>query len=121
MKLIQSYLHGESLGIPATVGVLIEVEADIENKEKRELLDDLGRELALQIAATNPSHIGERLIQEANQDDDEDGNQEPDDLLVQGWVKDPDKLVGELIYECESKIGKPIKINRFVRYAVSDT
>lgn len=119
MKLVQSYLHGDSLGIPATVGVLIEVEAQIEDKEKRKLLDDLGRELALQIAATNPTHIGKRLIQEATQDDDED--QEPGDLLIQGWVKDPDKLVGELIFECESKIGRPIKINRFVRYAISDT
>ena len=121
MKLIQSYLHGDSLGIPATVGVLIEVEAEIEDKEKRKLLDDLGRELALQIAATSPTHIGKRLVQEPIQDDDEDEDQEPGDLLIQGWVKDPDKLVGELIFECESKIGEPIKINRFVRYAISDT
>ncbi len=121
MKLVQSYLHGEALGIPATIGVLIELEAEVSGKESRELLDELGRDLAMHIAATIPSHIGKKLIQERAKVDEEEDNGEPGDLLIQSWIKDPDKLVGELIYDCESKIGASITINRFIRYAVNDT
>jgi len=121
MKLIQSYLHGEPIGIPASIGVLIEVEADITDKDKRELLNELGRELALQIAATNPSHVGEKQFQESSLEEVDDRSGEPRDLMIQGWIKDPDKLIGNLIYEYESKIGTPIKINRYVRYEASDT
>jgi elongation factor Ts len=119
MIIIQSYLHGEGIGIPANIGVLVEIESDIKEKAKREQLDKLGREIAMHIAATNPSHIGDRRIQEfsAALEDDE----EPKDLLIQSWIKDPDKLIGELVFEYESKIGSSIRINRFVRYATSDT
>ncbi len=117
VKIIQSYLHGEGIGIPANIGVLVEIEADIKDKAEREQLDKLGREIAMQIAATNPSHIGDRQIHAALEDDDE----EPKDLLIQSWIKDPDKLIGELIFEYESKIGSTIHVNRFVRYAANDT
>ena len=121
MKLVQSYLHGKALGIPATIGVLIELEAEVSDKENRGLLDELGRDLTMHIAATSPSHIGNKLIQERARVDEEEENGEPGDLLIQSWIKDPDKLVGEVIYEYESKIGAPITINRFVRYAINDT
>ena len=121
MKIIQSYLHGESLGISASIGVLVEVETDTSGKDKRELLNELGRELALQIAATNPSHIGEKQFHDVPNGDVDNKSSEPGDLLIQGWIKDPDKLIGDLIYECETKIGAPVKINRFVRYEADDT
>lgn len=117
MKVIQSYLHGEGIGIPANIGVLVEIESEIEEKDKRELLDKLGREIAMQIAATNPSQIGDRQMQEILADDDE----EPKDLLIQSWIKDPNKMIGELIFEYESKLGSTIRVNRFVRYAANDT
>ena len=120
MKIIQSYLHGESIGIPANIGVLVEIESDIEEKAKREQLDKLGREIAMQIAATNPSHIGDRKIQDVSVEL-EDESDEPMDLLIQSWIKDPDKMIGELVFEYESKIGSTIRVNRFVRYATNDT
>ena len=120
MKIIQSYLHGEGIGIPANIGVLLEIESDIKQKAKREQLDKLGREIAMQIAATNPSQIGDRQVQEVNAELKE-GDEESEDLLLQPWIKDPDKMIGELIFEYESNIGSTIRINRFVRYAINDT
>lgn len=119
MRLIESYLHGASLGLAATIGVLVEIEAETEDKSLREEVRSLAHEIAMQVAATNPTHIGERLIQK-EEDDDERIDDEPYDLLIQSYIKDPDKMIRELIYETEEKIGAPIQVRRFVRYAISD-
>jgi elongation factor Ts len=117
MRLIESYLHGKNLGIPASIGVLVDIEADTEDKSHRENLRELAYEIAMQIAATNPTHIGDRLIHDHEETDEE----ESPDLLIQPYIKDPEKIIREIIYDCEQKIGAPIQIKRFIRYAVSDT
>ena len=119
MRLIESYLHGASLGIPATIGVLVDIEANIEGKEFREDVRKLAYEIAMQIAATDPTHIGDKLIQEGEITEADD--EEPHDLLIQSYIKDPDKMIRELIFETEDKIGTSIHIRRFVRYDISDT
>ena len=117
MRVIESYLHGKDIGIPATIGVLVDIQSNADDKLHREELSGLAYDLAMQIAATNPTHVGDSLIQS----DTETENDELPDLLMQPFIKDPSKLVREVIYECEQKIGASIFINRFIRYAIRDT
>lgn len=58
----------------------------------------LGKELAMQVAAMNPGRTGE--------------------LLVQQWIRDPQKTVKQLIDEHIAKLGENIKVLEFVRMEI---
>ncbi len=41
-------------------------------------------------------------------------------LLEQAYVHDPDKTVAQALKEAEGKVGGPIKVTGFVRYALGE-
>jgi elongation factor Ts len=41
-------------------------------------------------------------------------------LLEQGYIHDPDKSVAQALKEAEGKVGGPIKVTGFVRYALGE-
>jgi len=41
-------------------------------------------------------------------------------LLEQGWIREPNKKVGDLIKEASAKVGENIQVRRFVRYQMGE-
>lgn len=89
--LIETYLHSNS-----KIGVLVEINCQTDFVAKNQEFKNLAHNLAMQIAATDPSDI--------------------EALLEQPFIKDPNKTIGDLISEYIAKLGESIKVSRFIRY-----
>ena len=91
--LIESYLH-----VNGKIGVLIEIHCQTDFVAKNQEFKNLAHDLAMQIAANDPSDLKA--------------------LLSQPFIKDPSRTIGDLIDEHIAKLGENIKVNRFVRYQI---
>ena len=123
MRLIESYIHGKTLGRIAKIGVLVDIELDSEDESNQKDLEALAIDLAMQIAATKPDCIDNSGAE--NVVDLESGRpvktMTPNDLYSQEFIKNPEISVREYLKECEARFGAPIRLIRFERYDVSDT
>jgi elongation factor Ts len=133
---IDSYIHGNG-----RIGVLVEVNCETDFVAKNEEFKNLVKDIAMQIAASNPKYISkddvpesviqkEREILKAqaiNEGKPEhiaekivDGRinkyYEENCLLEQPYIRDPDKKVSQLIMEKIAVIGENISVSRFTRY-----
>jgi elongation factor Ts len=91
--IIVSYIHSNK-----KIGVLIELVCETDFVAKTEDFQNLAKELAMQIAATDPKDVNE--------------------LLKQVYIRDESLVVKDLLQDVVSKIKENIKINKFTRYEI---
>ena len=91
--IIQSYIHPNN-----TIGVLINLACETDFVAKNEDFIKLTNDIAMHIAAMMPESI--------------------EDLLGQGFVKNPEITILKLIEEATLKIGERIEVAEFTRYAI---
>jgi elongation factor Ts len=137
---VDAYIHGEG-----RIGVLVELNSETDFVARTEEFRQLSRELAMQIAATNPRWIsredvpadvveGERKIYE----EEARGSGKPDAviprivdgkleafykdsvLLDQPYIRDDAKAVQDLITEVSAKVGEKVALRRFARFRVGE-
>ena len=143
--IIEAYLHAVG-GMPARVGVLVEVNCESDFVAKTDDFKRLARELALQVAGANPQYVRPEEIPEAVLERERavalaqaEGKPEAvKEKLVQGklqafysdvclleqaWIRDEKhrKRVSELVAEAVAKLGENISVARFVRFQVGET
>ncbi len=138
--LVFSYIHHGG-----KLGVLLELNCETDFVAKTEGFNDLAHNLAMQIAATNPSSVSREDMDPAilNREKDifidqakESGK--PDNiiekmvegkvekfyaescLIEQQYIKDSERKVSDLLNESVSTLGENIVINRFIRYAIGE-
>ena len=134
---IAHYIHGDS-----TMAVLVELNAETDFAARNEMFRELARNIAVHIAAANPTYITvdqvpenvmeqERAIAgkglEGKPDDIRnkiiDGKLEKvyEDLVLvkQRYVKDESKTIEDLLNEAVAAIGEKIEIGRFCRMKVA--
>lgn len=137
---ITSYIHGGG-----RIGVLVEINCETDFVGKTDEFKQLAHDIAMQIAASNPTYISREEVPQAVQDHEkevlraqalEEGKPEKvidkmvegrlekyfkeNCLLEQPYIKDPDKTVQQMVLEMVSKIGENINIRRFARYEVGE-
>lgn len=138
--LVASYIHGNG-----RIGVLVEVNCETDFVARSEDFQQLVKDIAMQIAATNPRYLArEDVPQEAIDHEREvlrqqalnEGKPEAivdkmtegrlekfyreNVLLEQEFVKDTDKSVQQMITEMIAKIGENISVRRFTRYQLGE-
>lgn len=138
--LVESYIHGGG-----RIGVLLEINCETDFVAKTDGFKALARDIAMQIAAANPSYVSrsevpasvvehEREVFRAQALNEGkpahivekmvDGRVEKYYkevcLLEQLFIKDTDKTITQLINESISKIGENINIRRFTRYQLGE-
>jgi len=138
--IVESYIHGGG-----KIGVLIEVNCETDFVAKTSEFRAFVRDLALQIAATNPMYLCKQDVpmeilnhekailraQALNEGKPEkivdkmvEGRVEKyykdSCLLEQTFIKDPDKTVTDIITEQIGKIGENIVVRRFTRYQMGE-
>ncbi|HEY8565236.1 MAG TPA: translation elongation factor Ts [Beijerinckiaceae bacterium] len=137
--LIASYTHGaisEGLG---KIGVLVALESEGDVTQ----LGTIGRQIAMHVAATNPVALDASGVDPATVEREsailrEKNAGKPDHvmqkivesglksyykevtLLEQPFVHDPSKTVTQVLKEAEGRLGKPVSIKSFVRYALGE-
>lgn len=138
--IVYSYIHGGG-----RIGVLVEVNSETDFVAKTDQFKELAKDIAMQIAASNPSYISREDVPEEviNREKEvlraqalEEGKPEKivekmvegrlgkffeeHCLLEQAFIKDPDKSVQELLHESIATIGENIAVRRFARYEVGE-
>jgi len=135
---IASYIH-----MQGKVGVLIEVNCETDFVAKNEAFRDFVKDVTLHIAAANPKvvsrdQVDPKLIEQEREIASAQIKDKPAAvvdkivqgkvdkflssiaLLEQGFIKDPDTTVEQLLKQQIMKLGENIQIRRFVRYAVGE-
>ncbi len=138
--LVISYIHGGG-----RIGVLVEVNCETDFVAKTPEYKQLAYDIAMQIAASNPSYIRREDVAAAEIERErqvlraqalEEGKPEKiidkmiegriekyykeNCLMEQPFIKDPDKTVEQLIHENIARIGENINVRRFARYELGE-
>lgn len=137
---IFSYIHNTG-----KVGVMVELDCETDFVAKTEEFQQLGHDIAMQIAAANPAYVTpedvpadvlerekniyrEQLIAEGKPADRLDKilegkvrkYYEQTCLLEQVWIRDGDKKINDLIVALIAKMGENMKVRRFSRFSIGE-
>ena len=140
---VHSYLHAPTPGIPAKIGVLVQLHCETDFVAKGEPFLQLANDIALHIAASRPVAVSEDQVDEAliakerafaeQQAKDEGKPEHIIDKIVEGrvgamlkeqvllnqpFVKDPNVTIAQLIDEVQRTSGEKIEVGRFVRFQI---
>lgn len=138
--LVEAYIHGGG-----RIGVLVEINCETDFVAKTDAFKELVKDIAMHIAATNPSYLKREEVPTAELEHEQavlaeqarnEGKPEKIIekmvagriekyykevcLMEQPFVKDPDKTISDLITESIAKIGENISIRRFTRYQLGE-
>lgn len=138
--IVTSYIHAGG-----RVGVLVEINCETDFVAKTEEFQQLGKDIAMQIAASKPQYVRREEVpadviekekqilraQALNEGKPENIVEKMVEgriekfykevcLLEQPFVKNPDITVEQLIKEKIAKIGENINVRRFVRYEMGE-
>jgi elongation factor Ts len=130
--IVNSYIHGGG-----RIGVLVEVSCEKDS----EVLEEVGKEVCMQIAAANPLFLSKDEVDTESMEKEKEiyrvqalNEGKPENivekmvvgriqkyfkevcLLEQLWVKDGDKSINKFLEEKSKEVGSPITVTRFVRY-----
>ena len=102
--LVEAYIH-----TGGRIGALVEVNCESDFVAKTDELKTLAHDLAMQVAATDPTFLNSEGIPEGV---------EPNEacLLSQPFIKDPERTIQDIVTETIAKVGENIKIRRFARF-----
>jgi elongation factor Ts len=89
--IIESYIHGAG-----KVGVLVELLCETDFVAKTDEFKKLAKEVAMQVAAMNPTDV--------------------DSLLKQEYIRDSSQTIDQLVKNVIGKLGENITVKRFARF-----
>ena len=92
---LDAYVHANK-----STAVLIDLRSETDFVSKNEEFVALAHDIAIHIAAVNPSSL--------------------DELMAQEYVKDYSITVNELVKKAIQKFGENIRVAKFVRYSLTD-
>jgi elongation factor Ts len=138
--IVESYIH-----LHGRIGVLVEVNCETDFVAKNIEFHSLVKDIAMQIAATNPQYltrdeVPEGIIQHErdilrSQAETEGKPEKILDKMVEGrigkfysevclmeqpFIKDQNKTINQLLSEAITKIGENIVVHRFARFQVGE-
>ncbi|OON86225.1 translation elongation factor Ts [Pyramidobacter sp. C12-8] len=135
-----SYIHNTG-----KIGVMVEIDCETDFVAKTDEFQQLGHDIAMQIAAANPAYVApedvpadvlerekniyrEQLIAEGKPADRLDKiiegkirkYYEQSCLLEQAWIRDGDKKINDLVIALIAKMGENMKVRRFSRFSIGE-
>jgi elongation factor Ts len=107
--LVDTYIH-----TAGRIGAMVEVNCETDFVARTDQFKELAHCLAMQVAAMAPVCVAKEDAPEGKEVTDEQC------LLLQPYIKDPTKLIKDLVTEAIAKIGENIKVRRFVRFELGN-
>lgn len=130
--LVHSYIHGNG-----RIGVLVKLECE----KQSDVLEEVAKELSMQIAAANPLYLSREQVDNSQLDKEREiyrvqalNEGKPEkivDKMVEGrvqkyfketclieqpWVRDPDMTISKYVESKSKEIGSAIKVTGFQRF-----
>ena len=106
--IIEAYIH-----TGGCIGAMVEVNCETDFVARTDEFKKLAHHLAMQVAAACPQFVSREEIPEGT-----DIEPETACLLLQPYIKDPDKTVQDIVNETIAKVGENIKVSRFARFEI---
>ena len=108
--IIEAYVH-----IGGRIGAMVEVNCETDFAARTDEFKELAHYLAMQVTAQAPQFISKDEIPK-------EANVKPGEacLLLQPYIKNPDKTVQDIITETIAKVGENIKVSRFARFELGE-
>lgn len=103
--LIECYVH-----TGGRVGALVEVNCETDFVARTPEFRDLAHDLAMQVVASAPCYVSRDDCPDAAAVGDEEC------LLLQPFIKEPSKTVGDVVAEMVGSVRENIRVRRFVRF-----
>lgn len=103
--LVEAYVHAGG-----RFGALVEVNCESDFVARTPEFRELAHDVAMQVVAANPRFVSREDVPEGLECADEHL------LLLQPFIKDPGKKVGDLVAETVARVRENIRIRRFVRF-----
>jgi elongation factor Ts len=142
--LIATYLHAPTPGVPAKIGVMLELQTETDFVAKTEVTQELARNIAMHIAAAKPAYLSvEDVPEDVLETERELARKKVEGkpekvveqamegavkkfaklacLLEQPWIRDEKQTIGQLVATHASNVGENIAVRRFHRYEVAET
>jgi len=92
---IETYIHGGG-----KVGAMVYLACETDFVAKTDEFKNLAKELAMQVAAMNPLNV--------------------EDLEAQDYIREPGKVIRDLVKELIAKTGENIQIKRIARFSLGE-
>ena len=108
--LIEAYVH-----TGGRIGAMVEVNCETDFVARTDEFKELAHHLAMQVAAIPPQFISKEEVPEGV-----DMEPETACLLLQPYIKSPDRTVQDIITETIAKLGENIRVKRFARFELGD-
>jgi len=108
--MIEAYIH-----TGGRIGAMVEVNCETDFVARTDEFKELAHNLAMQVTAMPPQFISREEIP-----DEADIEPQTACLLLQPYIKDPDKTVQDIITETIAQIGENIKVSRFTRFELGE-
>ena len=108
--LIEAYVHAGG-----RIGAMVEVNCETDFVARTPQFKELAHDLALQVAATNPVCLAEEDMPDGEELDKGEAC-----LLLQPFIKEPQKVVQDIIAETVAKVGENIRVGRFARFELTE-
>jgi elongation factor Ts len=127
------------------IGVMVEINCETDFAAKNELFQNLLKDVAMQIAASNPLYLDETSVPTKELEKEKEvlrnkarAEKKPEAiiekmlegqvkkfysemcLLYQPFIKDPSKTVKDVVTEVTAGIGEKVSIRRFVRFELGE-
>lgn len=137
---VMSYIHPGS-----RLGVLVEVNTETDFVAKTDDFQNLAKDIAMHIAASNPIAVDREEVSQDMIDKEMDiyraqmrEQNKPENviekivqgkidkfysencLMEQSFVKDPDKTVKDVLMQVSGKLGEAMAVRRFVRFQIGE-
>jgi len=108
--LIEAYIH-----TGGRVGAMVELNCETDFVARTDEFKELAHQLAMQVAAMSPQFISEKDFSTETEEEPQTAC-----LLLQAYIKDPERSVQDIITETIAKVGENIKVSRFARFELGD-
>lgn len=138
--LVFSYIHTNG-----KIGVLVELNCETDFVARTDEFQQLGHEIAMQIAAANPQYVSPEEVPSDDLEREKEiyRNQALEEgkpahivdkiaegrvnkfyeeacLLEQNYIRDPDRKIKDMVIDNIAKMGENIVVRRFARYSIGE-
>ena len=108
--IIDAYIHAGG-----RIGAMVEVNCETDFVARTNEFQELAHSLAMQIAAMSPQVVSREELPVACEVEPETAC-----LLLQPYIRDPDRTVQDIVNETIAKVGENIRIKRFARFELGE-
>jgi elongation factor Ts len=108
--LVEAYIH-----TGGRIGAMVEINCETDFVARTQQIKTLAHDLAMQVCASSPVCVNQEELPAGS-----DVDPVVACLMLQPFIKSPDKTIKDIVTEAIARIGENIKVTRFARFELGE-